>query len=287
MITLKNKNACAVINEKGAELKSFISQSGREIMWCSDPKFWGKSSPVLFPMVGFLRDEKTVINGREYAISKHGFARDMVFEAIKTSDNSATFSIKSNEETLKHFPFEFYFALNYTLFEDRLEILYEVKNFSKTDMPFCIGAHPAIACENVDNCKLVFEHKETVNSPVINAENNLFDGVNRVKRLENEDTLPLNYDMFDNDCVYFDTIKSRSVSLIDGSNKGVKVSWEDFTSLGVWTPAKVRAPFICIEPWCGCNDYESDNGVFADKKDIETAKPNETKYYTMTIEEII
>ena len=290
-IKLKNGSACAVILDKGAELRS-LNLSGKELMWRADPAFWGKSSPILFPMIGNLHGGKTLINGKEYAITKHGFARDNVFAAEQLSDSTALFTLHANEETMKSFPFDFTLELRYELHADRLEMRYSVTNGSGTDMPYCIGAHPAFACPNEEGAqftdyKLVFAENETVSSPVMNLETRMWGDNNRVPRLDGTNEFRLDYPLFDNDCVYFDTIRSKSVKLVsDRSGKGVKVSWSGFETLGVWTPDHKCAPFVCIEPWCGCDDYDTDDGVFAHKRGIQTATPGDTVRYGITIEEV-
>ncbi len=284
-ITLKCGNSSAKIISKGAELKSYIA-NGKELMWCADEKYWGKTSPFLFPMIGNLRNGKTIINGKEYAISKHGFARDNEFRVENTSENSAVFSFESNDETLKSFPFDFKVLITYTLTENNLEIAYSVENKSNSDMPYCIGAHPAFACDKpFDSYKLVFSENETVNSPVMNLETRMWGDNNRINRLLDSNEFKLEYSLFDNDCVYFDSIKSKSCSLFSG-NEGVKVSWEGFETLGVWTPDHKNAPFVCIEPWCSCDDYDTDSGIFSEKRGIQISEPGETKYYKMIIEKI-
>ncbi|MBQ3842130.1 MAG: aldose 1-epimerase family protein [Ruminiclostridium sp.] len=290
-IKLTSGSASAVILEKGAELRS-LDLSGKEIMWRADPAFWGKSSPLLFPMIGNLRGGKTVIDGKEYEITKHGFARDNVFEAKQISDSEAQFTFVSNENTKKSFPFDFRLTLKYNLCADKLVMLYTVENTGSSVMPFCIGAHPAFACPNEDGAqftdyKLVFEKNETVKSPVMNLVTRMWGDNDRIERLDNSNTFALEYSLFDNDCVYFDTISSKSVSLVCGkSGHGIKLNWSGFETLGVWTPDHKNAPFVCIEPWCGCDDYDTDNGVFADKRGIQSAAPGEKKEYSLTIEEI-
>ncbi|MBQ7835353.1 MAG: aldose 1-epimerase family protein [Ruminiclostridium sp.] len=284
-IFLKKGNSSAKIISKGAELKSYIA-NGKELMWCADEKYWGKTSPFLFPMIGNLRGGKTIINGTEYAISKHGFARDNEFEIEKTDETTAVLSFSGNAETRKSFPFDFKVTITYTLKENCLEIAYSVTNNSDADMPYCIGGHPAFSCDKpFDSYKLVFEQNETVHSPVMNLETRMWGDNNRVARLENNREFALNYDLFDNDCVYFDTIRSKSCSLLSG-NEGVRVSWTGFETLGVWTPDHKNAPFVCIEPWCGCDDYDTDSGIFSEKRGIQTAKSGETKNYSITIEKI-
>ena len=290
-ITLKNGAASAVILDKGAELRS-LNLSGREIMWCADPKYWGKSSPVLFPMIGNLRGGRTIIDGNEYAITKHGFARDNTFAVTANEGNTAAFTFKANDDTLRSFPFSFELKMTYTLNSSALTIRYDVTNNSASPMPYCIGAHPAFACpfgenESFSDYKLRFEKKETVKSPVMNLETRMWGDNDRIKRLDGSDEFRLDYPLFDNDCVYFDTIKSKHVELVsEKTGKGVKVAWSGFETLGVWTPDHKNAPFICIEPWCGCDDYDTDDGVFSHKRGIQTTASGETRTYSLTISEV-
>lgn len=284
-IILKNGNSSARIISKGAELKSYVAD-GKELMWCADEKYWGKTSPFLFPMIGNLRDGKTVIDGKEYAIPKHGFARDNEFQIEHIDETTAVFSFSDNKETIGSFPFCFKITITYELNDKSLKISYAVTNNSGKPMPYCIGGHPAFACDKPFNTyKLVFEHAETVNSPVMNLKTRMWGDNDRIERLMNSNEYPLEYSLFDNDCVYFDTISSKSCSLISG-NEGVKVSWTGYETLGVWTPDHKEAPFICIEPWCGCDDYDTDSGIFSEKRGIQTAQSGETKNYSIEIERI-
>lgn len=282
-------NDSAVIKSKGAELKSLVL-GGRELMWEANPAFWGKTSPVLFPIIGGLKDGKTIIDGIEYRISKHGFARDNDFECVEEAGDKVGFSFHETEETLKMFPFKFDFTMRYHITENKLEIVYEVKNNTSISMPYCIGAHPAFACPSAgkkfEDYRLVFQEKETVCSPVLNVKTRLFKESDAVWRLKNSNEYPLSYQLFDNDVLYFRNIVSKSVCLLDGENKGVKISWDGFNSLGVWTPAGLKAGFVCIEPWCGCDDYENCGEDFRDKPEIQTCLPGASRYYVLTIETV-
>ncbi len=274
-------NSVAKIDSKGAELKSLVID-GREIMWNSDPAYWGKSSPVLFPAIGNVKNNQTVIGGRKIKMGKHGFARDYEFLCGRAIGSSAVFSFQNKYEKTGY-PFDCCLSLNYSLKPDSLFIKYKVTNSDYDDMPFCIGAHPAIACNNLDNCTIEFEENETASTPVMNLDNRMFESGNRISRLDNEKVLKLSYDMFDNDVVYFDDIKSRSVVFKENGKTLARISFTGFTSLGLWTPAAKRAGFLCIEPWCSSDDYDNDNGIFADKKGIQIARSKETKEYSMTI----
>lgn len=285
--TIRSSSCSAVIKSKGAELKSLV-MGGRELMWEGNPVFWGKTSPVLFPSVGGLKGGKAIIDGIEYQMTKHGFARDNEFECTEESEGRVSFALHQSTETLKMFPFSFDLTMRYSLAENSLEILYEVTNRSSVPMPYCIGAHPAFACpvggKRFSDYRLVFQEKETVCSPVLDVKTRLFKSDSAVWRLKNSSEYPLSYELFDNDVLYFRNLVSKNVSLLDDENKGIKISWDGFNSLGVWTPAGMNAGFVCIEPWCGCDDYDNCGGDFRSKPEIQTCLPGASKYYVITIE---
>ena len=278
---LKTGRSTAVIASEGAELKSLVID-GREIMWCGDPAYWGKTSPVLFPAIGYVRNNKTIIGGREVSLTKHGFARDNTFSAVRKSGNSLVLQYKYNP-VKNGYPYSVDLALQYNLFDDRIEISYSVFNPNYDSIPFCIGAHPAIACDNLDNCTLVFEKREKASTPVMDLDTRLFKSRERIERLDGASKLPLSYDMFDNDVVYFDNIKSRAVKLVEGKKTLASIAFEGFETLGLWTPAGKHAGFICIEPWCGSDDYDDESGVFENKKGIQILEGKKFARYKMTI----
>ena len=248
-VLLKNENVSAKLVSKGAELKS-LAVNGRELMWRADPAFWGKTSPLLFPMIGTLKDGKTLINGKEY--------------------------------TKEMFPFDFKFTVRYTLKTDGVTVTYRVKNNSDAEMPFCIGAHPAFACDGeFSDYRLEFQKLEDAAVPNYNLETGLHEENNRREILKNDNVVHLNHEMFYTDVCYFDKLKSRSVMLLGKDGKGVRVDFPDFTSLGVWQAKD--APFLCIEPWCGSADFDDCSGVFAEKRGIVILKVGEEKAFTYSI----
>lgn len=280
-LTLKNENCSARIISKGAELKSLVV-NGRELMWRADPAFWGKTSPLLFPMIGTLKDGKTLINGEEYKITKHGFARDLELNPESISGTSACFSLEQSDYTKAMFPFDFRFTVCYTLKADGISVTYRVRNNSAADMPFCIGAHPAFATDgDMTDYRLEFPKPETAAVPNYNLETGLHEENNRRPLISEDTSLPLSHEMFYGDVCYFDKIASRSVQLVNKEHKGVRVDFPDFTSLGVWQAKD--APFLCIEPWCGSADFDDCTGVFAEKRGIEILKPGEEKAFTYSI----
>lgn len=280
-ITLKSGEVTAKIISKGAELKS-LRVGSRELMWSADPAFWGKTSPLLFPMIGTLKDGKALINGSEYKITKHGFARDLEFTPEDFNGSSAMFSLVQNDYTKAMYPFDFKFTVRYTVKADGITVTYRVKNNSDTDMPFCIGAHPAFATPgDMTDYHLEFPKIETAAVPNYNLTTGLHEENNRRELMNEATELPLSHEMFYKDVCYFDRIRSRQVQLLNKENVGVRVDFPDFTSLGVWQAKD--APFLCIEPWCGSADFDDCTGVFAEKRGIEILAPGAEKPFTYTI----
>ncbi|MGN0649797.1 MAG: aldose 1-epimerase family protein [Oscillospiraceae bacterium] len=282
-VTLNSGNVSAVIDSFGAELKS-LRVDGKELMWSADPAFWGKTSPILFPMIGTLKDGKTVINGKEYAIRRHGFVRDTELKPEKITPATAVFSMEQNDETRGMFPFDFRFAVQYTLKSDGITVTFTVTNNSAEKMPFCIGGHPAFAADgDFTEYALVFRQKETADVPLYNTQTGVYENESRTRIMSGDNVLPLKHELFYNDVLYFENPASRSVELLKG-NHGVRVDFPDFTGLGVWQAKD--APFLCIEPWCGCQDYDTDSGVFAEKRGIETLESGESKAFTYCISRV-
>lgn len=280
-IQLENKSFSISINTKGAELNSFKNQIvNKEYIWEGNPKFWGKHSPVLFPIVGGLKDDCYYYDDKKYSLSRHGFARDFEFEIIEKSDVSAIFSLNENDETLQKYPFQFELQIKYELTENKLVITYHIKNNSNIEMPFNIGAHPAFALpNNFNDYSLEFEKQEELTTHEL--ENNLFSGATRNITLDKAN-LPLNYSLFEKDALVFKKLESKSIKILENGNPMLRVNYEDFSSLGIWTVK--NAPFICIEPWIGFADDSTSNGNLFEKTDIIVLKENSSFQASFSIE---
>ncbi len=269
--TINNSNLSAEIRHFGAELVSLKTNLNKEYIWEGNPDFWGKHSPVLFPIVGTLKNNSFHHNGMEYHLSRHGFARDMEFELIDATENSATFSIQSSDETLKVYPFEFELQIIYTLEENNLRIEYKVINKGKSKMPFSIGAHPAFALpDQFENYSIAFEKEEPLEYYLL--ENDLIS--NKTKKLDvHNKRIPLTYELFKNDALIFKTLQSNTLTILENENPILRVNFEDFPSLGIWT--KMNAPFLCIEPWFGYSDTNENFGNLLEKEGIQILDSNE------------
>ncbi|AWK05448.1 aldose epimerase [Flavobacterium crocinum] len=262
--TISNSKLSASIKHAGAELFSIKDNQNKEYIWEGNPDFWGKHSPVLFPIVGTLKNNTYIINGKEYQLPRHGFARDMEFALLDKTENSAVFSLKSSEETLEKYPFEFELQLIYTLNENSLILKYNVVNKGNKQMPFSIGAHPAIALPgNFDDYALQFEKEEELKYYLL--ENDLISSKTKILETSNN-VVPLNYELFKNDALIFKTLNSKSLTILKNSKPYTKVDYQNFPSLGIWT--KENAPFICIEPWLGYSDTDENTGDLHQKEGI-------------------
>ncbi len=269
--TITNSRLNATINTKGAELISFKSNHGKEYIWNGNPDFWGKHSPVLFPIVGTLKSNRFSHNGKNYLLPRHGFARDVDFELIENSGHSAIFSLVSTNETLQKFPFEFEFRIIYSLDENALKIGYEVLNKTNQTMFFSLGAHPAFALpENFEDYSIEMKNDENLDYFLL--ENDLLS--NKTEHLPTENkTFKLNYPLFEKDALIFKNIKSHSLKILEKGKPFLEIDFKGFPHLGIWT--KIGAKFICIEPWFGYSDTIDASGEINEKEAIQTLKTNE------------
>lgn len=278
--TIKNAGLTAEIKHFGAELCALKDQNNKEYIWEGNPAFWGKHSPVLFPIVGTLKNNSYRYNDREYHLSRHGFARDMEFELIDKKENSATFSLQSSAETLKAYPFAFELQLQYTLDANQLHIAYTVRNKGEAKMPFSIGAHPAFALAgNFENYALAFEKEEPLDYSLL--ENDLIVAATQKLEVHNKQ-IPLAYALFANDALIFKSLQSKTLTVLENEKPFLKVHFDDFPSLGIWT--KNEAPFLCIEPWFGYSDTNENSGNLFEKEGIQILSAKETFHCEFSIE---
>jgi len=269
--TISNKILSASIKHSGAELFSLINNQNKEYMWNGNPDFWPKHSPILFPIVGSLKNDTYTFDEKEYHLSRHGFARDKEFKLIEKTESSATFSLSYNEETLQKYPFKFELQIIYNLEENKLNIGYKVINKGEIQLPFSIGAHPAFSLpEEFSNYSIQFEKKEQLEYSLL--EDGLISNTTATLETSNN-TVSLNYKLFENDALVFKALESNSLTIFENSKPYLKVDFEDFPSLGIWT--KENAPFICIEPWFGYSDTLEKSGDILKKEEILLLEANQ------------
>ena len=262
---LDNGILSVTIADHGAEIRS-VKKGDCEYMWCADEKWWGRCAPVLFPIVGGLKDKKCIIDGKEYSMGQHGFARDMDFELAEQTENSATFVLKSNEETLEKYPYEFALTIKYILDGQKLKVCWIVENKNDGEMLFSIGAHPAFNLRDGENY-FSFDKEGDLSYHLID-EAGLY-VKEPVYILKNDGYVPILKDMFNRDALIVEDNQARRVSLC-GSDKKPYVTMT-FTAplFGLWSKPD-GAPFVCIEPWYGRCDANDADGNFANKDHIQS-----------------
>ena len=261
IVTITNSQLTATINTLGAELISLV-KNNKNYVWQVDETYWNKTSPVLFPIVGRLKNDSYSFNGKTYQLPRHGFARNMEFSFDKKSDSQVIFELNETEETKAIYPFSFKLLMAYTLMENELVIEYFVRNQSDEVLPFSIGAHPAFAIsENFENYSLEFNAADTFETH--HLENESFIGKTTLVDTKNN-AIALNYALFEKDALVFKQLNSNEVTLKNNDKAILKVNYDHFPYLGIWT--KQNAPFLCIEPWCGLADGINHNGNLEEKE---------------------
>ncbi len=275
----------------GGELVSFCDGGGTEYIWNGDPAYWTGRNPVLFPVVGNLKNGRVVINGKEYEMARHGFARGSEFELDDRGEDYVVFRLTENEETLMKYPFPFCLKVEHRLLENGFSTAFTVENTGKEPLVFCIGAHTAFRCplregEVFEDYELVFDEKETASTLLLNGQGLVADGASE-PMLSDTDRLPLDYDVFARlDTIIFRGLESAGVSLRHKeSGHGVRMDISRFPMVAFWTKGKERAPYVCLEPWQGCAAYEHESGIFEDKPHALTLEPGASKTlsYAVTI----
>jgi galactose mutarotase-like enzyme len=247
-----------------------------EYIWSGDPKYWGKHSPVLFPIVGSLKENAYTYRDKKYSLPRHGFAREKLFSVEGSSPQSVSFTLTNDEDTLSKYPFHFLFRIRYTLDANGITVAYEVKNTSPEFMYFSVGTHPAFNVPLIEGTSyedhfLEFETEEHADRYTI-KENLL---AQAVPYLYHQKTLPLKPDLFYEDALVFKDLKSTSICIKNSKNPhGVSINYDGFPYMGIW--AAKDAPFVCIEPWCGVADSEDHNQKLDEKEGIIKLNGDET-----------
>lgn len=268
--TIQSELLQVSIKQKGMELCSIKNRiDEKEYLWQGNPSFWTGQAPILFPIIGLLKDNSTMIHGKEFAIPKHGIVRHSEQAVVKnhTSD-SITFQLTYDEHSLLVYPFKFVLEITFSLEGKKLLISHCIQNEGTTNMPFHLGGHPAFNCPvNKDisyaHYFIEFENKEHSVSWLLNEDGLITDHSKPI--FDSSSILRLNDTLFDEDALIFRDLKSSSATLKnDLVGEILRVDFEDFPNLGIW--AKPKAPYVCIEPWIGIADHVDSNREFISKE---------------------
>jgi galactose mutarotase-like enzyme len=271
MFTIENQELKVSIDSKGAEIQSLFHKFHElEYMWSGDPAFWGKHSPLLFPIVGTLKGNTYYYGGKAYSLPRHGFARDREFAVETQRADAITFLLQSDEQTRAVYPFEFELRVGYRLVSNKVATTYQIRNPSSEPMYFSIGGHPAFRVPLIPGTEYTDYYLE-------------FDGVEETPRwpiskdglierkpiplLEDTAVLPLRKELFAKDALVLKHPISAGVTLRSGgSDRRLRMDYPGFPFLGIW--AALNADFVCIEPWCGIADSVDSDQQLVDKAGI-------------------
>ena len=264
MITIKNEYITASINEIGAELKSLVCNN-TEYIWEGKTEIWAGSCPLLFPICGGLKEDKYILNGKEYTLQKHGYARFKTFEIESKTDTTAVFLHKSDDETKKQFPFEYELRVIYTLTENTLKIDYSVKNLTDGTMYFSIGSHEGYYTpEGIEDYDVIFPQKETLNANVLYG--NILSN-QQIPIIKEQEYLPLYDKYFTVDALVFKKLKSKSATLRNRkTGKALRVDFPCDKYFLLWH--KPNSPYISLEPWDGIQDIVGSSYDITEKEGI-------------------
>lgn len=276
--TLSNASGTATFDTLGGELISYKNKDSHEYVWCGDKNYWTGHGPVLFPIVGALKNNTTTIDGKEYKINKHGFARKTEFALLNQTSSSIEFILKDSEATLAVYPYHFELVVKHELNEDGFSTTYYVKNTNDKEMYFSVGGHLGLsfmkAGESFSDYYLLFDKAE--DSAVYTDSDSITHRDYKVDYIK-DNKADLNYSDFDHDVLILEDLKSSCVKLLKkGADTGIEFKMNGFKSLGVWTPPLKKAPFVCLEPWCGLPDYTDSSCDFKKKPGVVSVMPGET-----------
>ena len=268
MVELKNEQLTVRIAEKGAELQSIKDASGKEYMWQADPQYWPRHSPILFPIVCSVNNDTYRVDGKEYHLPRHGFARDTDFKVIAQSEHKATFALEANEETKKVYPYHFTLSVSYVLDGNTIGVIWHVLNSDNREIHFQIGGHPAF---NVPDMKAGDTQTGRIrldNSEPLDGLKSYIDGSHEMTEIPveaEEGIIEFSDNTWRNDSVKIHKCQVRRAELLNKAGEP-EVTVEFRTPvIAFWSPFEKNAPFVCIEPWYGVGDPRGFDGEFKDK----------------------
>ncbi|MEO0439773.1 MAG: aldose 1-epimerase family protein [Pseudomonadota bacterium] len=285
LITIASNGLRAAINPLGAELWSLRDTQDRELMTDADPAYWSGRAPLLFPIVGRLRNDRYRLEAREYAMEKHGFARRQAFALAERSEDKAVFSLQANDTTRAQYPFAFRLDMAFALEGPELRKTATVTNEDDRDMPFSFGFHPAFAWPlpfggAVEDHEIQFEKDEPAPIRRIGLEPGLIAPDPRSSPVDGR-TLRPEYALFEEDAIIWDDLNSRRLTWGVPGQPRLDIAFPDTPWLGIWQIPGAR--YLCIEPWAGMADPAGYDSDFVDKPGMMTLAPGESRSFRMHI----
>ena len=267
MVELRNDQLSILVSEKGAELQSIKDADGKEYLWQADPKYWPRHSPILFPLVCSVNDETYRIEGHEYHLPRHGFARDAEFKLISQSERKVTLALESSEETRKVYPYDFTLSVSYVLDGNRIGVIWHVHNTDTREIHFQIGGHPAFNIPDMKAGENQYGRIRLDNEEPMDALHSHGDGshdMDEVPFVEAEDgIMEFSNNTWRNDSIKIHKCQLHRAELLNKAG-------EPEVTVTFRTPV---VAFVCIEPWYGIGDPRGFKGEFKDKPLMNHLQP--------------
>ena len=276
MVELKNEQLSVVVSEKGAELQSIKDANGKEYLWQADPKYWPRHSPILFPIVCSVNNDTYRVDGKEYHLPRHGFARDTEFTLIYQSERKVTFALESSEETKKVYPYDFTLSVSYVLDNNKIGVIWHVHNTDQCEIHFQIGGHPAFNVPGMKAGENQYGRIRLDNEEPLDGLKSYIDGSHEMTEIPVEaeqGIIEFCDNTWRNDSVKIHKSQVHRAELL-GPDGEPEVTVDFRTPvIAFWSPYQKNAPFVCIEPWYGIGDPRGFEGEFKDKPLMNHLQP--------------
>lgn len=276
MVELKNEQLTIVISEVGAELQSIKDVNGKEYLWQADPNYWPRHSPILFPIVCSVNNDTYRIEGKEYHLPRHGFARDTEFKLIAQSERKVTFALESSEETKKVYPYDFTLSISYILDDKKIGVIWHVLNTDTQEIHFQIGGHPAFNVPGMKTGENQYGRIRLDNEESLDGLKSYIDGSHEMTEVPVEaeqGIIEFTDNTWRNDSVKIHKSQVHRAELL-GPDGEPEVTVDFRTPvIAFWSPFQKNAPFVCIEPWYGLGDPRGFEGEFKDKPLMNHLQP--------------
>src|SRR5215471_2132720 len=279
---LTNGTLSATVKAEGAELCSLRDAAGEEMLWQAGP-VWPRHAPVLFPIVGELKNDTLRHEGRSYRLTRHGFAREKRFAWLSRSTAACRLVLHEDAETRAVYPFAFRLEIAFVLDDDALEQTFTLANPGREMLPVSVGAHPAFAwplAEGVDKRAHVLEFSEPEPGPIQRLSGGLISEIPEPSPIVGR-TLALDPALFTADAIVLPEPVSTSVRYMAPGAPAIEVTWQGFRQLGIWS--REGGDFLCIEPWFGTASPVAFDGEFRDKPGLMLIPPGERRTLSLRI----
>ncbi len=285
---ISNNNFTAKIDSLGAQLISLQGKDGFEYIWTGDPKHWREHAPVLFPIVGALREGKIRIAGQWFEMGRHGFAKQTEFAWENQTSASISLVLAASPETRSMYPYDFKLTVRYRLESKGIVTEFKVENCGSSQLIYAIGGHPGFnipvnESANFEDYTIVFDSPESQTCPVIDRQAGLIDWDQQGFVLNGQE-IPLKHELFYQDALVFENLNSHWVRVLNkNTGKGIAMDFEEFPMFGIWSAAN-DGPYVCLEPWTGCATLVSEGDEFEEKKGMIILAPGASRAHSFSVE---